>query len=49
MDQQENETSMVNEKKVDNKTDGIELTNQTGTDQYGSMENGKTNPSFTSF
>jgi hypothetical protein len=49
MDQQENETTVINEKNVNDKTDGIELTNQGGTDQYGSMENGKTNPSFTSF
>ena len=43
MDQHENETTMVNEKNLNGKTDGIELTNQS------SVENGKTNPSFTSF
>merc|ERR1712001_109394 len=42
MDQQENETTRINENNVNDKADGIELANQRGTDEHGSVENGKT-------
>ena len=48
MDQQGGETMADNEVLTNDKNNGIEMTNQGSMGNVNSMENGRTNPSFSS-